>query len=463
MNELELLTRRLAREKAARLEAESILESKSLELHESKIAVETVAKELQSQNVKIQAILNSAGEGIITLDACYRIQSFNPAASRIFKITPQEAIGLVFPDQVNGLDVQSLRQFLDSDEIRLEPTEYAVSLGNQNQSNRILELTISKTIGDDSSAMIVCVRDRTKRKQLENQLAMAQKLESIGLLSAGIAHEINSPMQYVSDNTHFLKDAFADVETLLGKYKKLADIVKTGGAVERFVEDIENEYEIADLDFILDEVPKAIEQTILGAQRVTKIVQAMKVFSHPGESSATGFDLNEAIQSTLNVSKNEWKYVASLELNLEKDLPLCHGYPSKLNQALLNLIINAAHAIRSRLDSEKSLQGKINVSTHDREDCILVIIGDNGCGIPEDQLQKVFDPFFTTKPVGKGTGQGLSIAHSIVVDTHGGKIDLQSTFGVGTTFSIQLPKVNPVVAQSQKQTNERERENTNRR
>ena len=437
MSELEILTRRLEREKASRLEAEIILESKSLELHESKTAVENAAKELRLQNSRIRAIVDSAAEGIVTLDSSFEIQTFNPAASRIFDIPPDKAIGRFFPDLVLGLDADRLSEFLDSDSNRLEPSEYSAEIANEKSS--VLEITLSKIVGDDQSAMIVIVRDRTKRKQLETQLAMAQKLESIGLLSAGIAHEINSPMQYVSDNTHFLKDAFSDIESMLLKYTQLVEDVKSGKDPAALINEIEDEYESADLEFTLEEVPQAIDQTIFGAERVSTIVKAMKVFSHPGETSTTGFNLNEAIQSTIEVSKNEWKYVAEVELDLDEDLPICHGYPSKLNQALLNLVVNAAHAIGKRTESEKSLQGKIGIATRSNPESVEITISDNGCGIPPEQQQKVFDPFFTTKPVGKGTGQGLSITHSIIVETHGGNIDLQSEVGVGTTFKIQLP------------------------
>ncbi len=436
MDEVKLLSRKLEREQAARREAESILENKSLQLHESKVAIESAAKVLHAQNVRIQAIVDSAAEGIVTLDFGFCVVSFNPSAERIFKTSAKAVIGQPFFHLIDDLDPTAMRRFMDSEETRQDPKEYKTTIAGE---KTIVEVTTSKTVGDDSSSMIVIVRDRTKSKLMESQLEIARKMESIGQMAAGIAHEINSPMQYVSDNTRFLKEAFADIESLLRRYQDLIACVQNQGDADSLIATIETEYEEADLDFTLEEVPQAIEQTIVGAERVSKIVQAMKVFSHPGETSITEFNLNDSIQSTVDVSKNEWKYVAEIDLDLEEDLPSCFGYPSKLNQAWLNLVVNGAHAIGKRMETETDHQGVIRISTKSLGDTVELEISDNGCGIPADQINRVFDPFFTTKPVGKGTGQGLSITHSIVVETHGGKIKLESEVGVGTTFRIQLP------------------------
>lgn len=436
MSELSLLQRRIERERSARLSAEAILEQKSLELHESKLAAERSAQELEWQNIRVQAIVDGAAEGIITLDFDFEILTFNPAASKIFGLNSTQAIGSKFIDLFKNFDETDLVRFLTSDEYKIDATEYNASVDGR---DIIVEVTMGITRGDDSSSMIAIVRDRTKRKSLEAQLAIAQKMESIGQLSAGIAHEINSPMQYVSDNTHFLKDAFDGIQSLLNKYNQLTSALSDNGSCQTLLDAIRQEYEDSDLGFILSEVPLAISQTIEGAERVTTIVQAMKVFSHPGETNASLYCLNESVDSTVTVAKNEWKYLADVELDLDPDLPNCVGYPSKINQALLNMVVNAAHAISKRNESDPDHWGKIKLTTRHDRDSVQLTIEDNGCGIAEENLHHIFDPFFTTKPVGKGTGQGLSITHSIIVETHKGEIDIKSTVGEGTKFTLKIP------------------------
>lgn len=264
--------------------------------------------------------------------------------------------------------------------------------------------------------------DITDRKNLESQLARAQKLESIGELAAGIAHEINTPIQYIGDNGHFLQDAFQ-------KLLKLAEPEVTENAT-------------ADLNYLRSEVPTALEQLLEGVDRVAQIVRAMKEFSHPGSVTKTAVDINHAIESTILVSRNEWKYVAELSADLDRTLPPIPCVPCEFNQVILNLIVNAAHAVASVVRDTGS-KGIIHITTRRNDDSVEIRVADTGCGIPKSLQSRIFDPFFTTKPVGKGTGQGLAIAHSVVVQKHGGSIDVESEPGQGATFVIQLPLENP--------------------
>ena len=191
-----------------------------------------------------------------------------------------------------------------------------------------------------------------------------------------------------------------------------------------------------DLDFVREEIPQAIEQSIVGIERVATIVQAMKEFSHPGNVSPTAVDVNGALKSAISVSQNEWKYVAEMRTDFDESLPVISGYPGDLNQAFLNIIVNATHAIESRTDLDR---GEIAILTKTDQHCVVVEIADNGCGIPEEDLQKIFEPFYTTKEVGKGTGQGLSVVHSVIVDKHNGEIEVDSQPGRGTTLTVLLP------------------------
>jgi PAS domain S-box-containing protein len=280
--------------------------------------------------------------------------------------------------------------------------------------------------------------DITERKLLESQLVQAQKLESIGQLAAGIAHEINTPTQYVGDNIHFLKESFAEVLGLTEKYRELFEAVRAEIPTDALVEEIARTIEKADIAYLKEEIPKAIEQSMEGVERVAGIVRAMKEFSHPGTKEKQLVDINKAIENTLTVSRNVWKYVADVVTEFDPNLPLAPCLLGEFNQVILNLIINAAHAIAEK-NGTSAEKGSIRVSTLNREGWVEIRISDTGPGIPEEIRSRIFDPFFTTKEVGKGTGQGLAIARSIVVDKHGGNIAFDTVPEEGTTFIIRLP------------------------
>jgi PAS domain S-box-containing protein len=296
-----------------------------------------------------------------------------------------------------------------------------------------------KAESGEISGLILMGRDITEKLTLEMQLAQAQKLESIGQLAAGIAHEINTPIQYVGDNTRFLNEAFKDLFTLLEKCKDLLEANKSGEVTGDLLEQVETAAREADLDYLVDEIPTAISQSLEGVERVAKIVRAMKDFSHPGTAEKQAVDLNKAIENTITVARNEWKYVAQMVTDLDPSLPLVPCRPDEFNQVILNIIVNAAHAIAEVVGREPTEKGTIGVKTCRNGDWVEISISDTGGGIPEEIRSRIFDPFFTTKEVGKGTGQGLAISHSVIVDKHGGAIDFETEPGQGTTFLIRLP------------------------
>ncbi|HBZ54205.1 MAG TPA: hypothetical protein DEO88_02265, partial [Syntrophobacteraceae bacterium] len=267
--------------------------------------------------------------------------------------------------------------------------------------------------------LILLARDTTERKFMESQLAQAQKLESIGQLAAGIAHEINTPTQYVGDNTRFLQDAFQDLSRLLERYAEVPEALKAGSSAEELVSTMKTAAEEADLEYLTEEIPKAIQQSLEGVERVSKIVRAMKEFSHPGTEEKTAIDINNAIESTITVARNEWKYVVDMVTDFDRDLPLVPCLPGELNQVILNLIINATHAIADVVERNSGEKGTISVSTRQMGNVVEIRLADTGGGIPEAIRSKIFDPFFTTKEVGRGTGLGLSMVYSIVKGCHG--------------------------------------------
>ena len=276
-----------------------------------------------------------------------------------------------------------------------------------------------------------------KREKALLELRLAQKLESIGRLAAGVAHEINTPIQYVGDSLYFLRSA---VQDMLGFLKQHSETIETmsdqedvSGLKQRMLENVR----ALDLAFLLDEVPKAFERTFDGIERVGNIVRAMKEFSHPDAASFSSVDLNHALQNTLVVATNEYKYLAKVSTEFDPNLPLVICNAGELNQVFLNLIVNAAHAIE---DAGKDVSsGEIHITTSVAGDSVELTFSDNGCGISSENLEKIYDPFFTTKEVGRGTGQGLAITHSIIKDKHGGTLQVYSELGKGTQFIITLP------------------------
>jgi PAS domain S-box-containing protein len=276
------------------------------------------------------------------------------------------------------------------------------------------------------------MRERTR--VMEAELRLSQKLEAIGQLAAGIAHEINTPMQYIGDNAQFLKSGFVDLCEGLARTKNLC--LQLGG--EQATADLlRTIFEELDIEYLLEQAPKALKGTLEGVGRVTTIVRALKDFAHPDQREKTSCDINSVLETALIVARNEYKYVAEVETAFG-ELPLVFCHVGEINQVFLNLLVNAGHAIGEVVGNGGG-KGLIRIETASDESSVTVKITDSGCGIPPEVQDKIFEPFFTTKAVGKGTGQGLAIARSIVVDKHRGTLTFQSRKGHGTTFSIRLP------------------------
>ncbi len=299
---------------------------------------------------------------------------------------------------------------------------------------------LNKDINNRKTGFRGIARDISERKTQENQLKQAQKLESIGQLAAGIAHEINTPIQYIGDNIQFLKDSFKDMESVLNGYMSLLKAVKTGSVTDSVIPEMEKLIKDADTEYIMEEIPRAIDQSLEGLKNVSNIVTAMKQFCHPGIEEKTGADINKLIENVITVARNEWKYVADVVTEFDPKLPPVLCMPVEINQVILNLIVNAAHAIKEVIDrGEKKDKGTIRVRTSHDDTWAEIRVSDTGTGIPKDIRSRIFDPFFTTKDVGKGTGQGLAITHTVVVNKHGGAIDFETEEGKGTTMIIRLP------------------------
>jgi signal transduction histidine kinase len=279
-------------------------------------------------------------------------------------------------------------------------------------------------------------RAEDEREGMESELRLAQRLEAVGHLAAGVAHEINTPMQFVGDSVRFVNGAFDDVRAQGKAYNAICVDAAEGRDDEAAIlARIRQAEDDADVEYLDERVPAAFERTLDGVGRVTTIVAAMKTFSRPTQVEQAHADINEALRSTLVVAQNEYKYVADVETEFGEIPPIMCNV-GELNQVFLNLIVNAAHAISETMASGPAERGAIRVRTARDDDDAVITISDSGPGVPDEIRERIFDQFFTTKDVGKGTGQGLAIATSIV-GRHGGSLMLES--GPMTSFAIRLP------------------------
>lgn len=433
---------------------------------------------LRRAEQKYRAIFDYALEGIFQTTPEGRYLSANPALARLYGYSSVDELVAQVTDLGAQLyvDPQRRAEFvrLMQEQGRVEGFESEVRC-RDGSKKWISENAIAvrgpdgKIVYYQGSVLDITAQKQAERerKRMELQLRHAQKLESIGQLAAGIAHEINTPTQFIGDNTRFLQDAFRDLEKFFAAQGHLLEVARqvasdqgrasgapadpsdrsaaspaaapTLAALVTAVQAAEQAAREADLEYLREEIPRAIEQTLHGVERVTKIVRAMKDFSHPGATSKVAIDLHKAIESTVTVATNEWKYVANVVTDFDASLPPVPVLPGEFNQVILNLLINAAHAIGDVVGDGTKGKGTITLRTRRDGDWAEVQVQDTGAGIPEKIRDRIFDPFFTTKPVGKGTGQGLAIAHAVIVDKHGGSIRFETELGRGTTFILRLP------------------------
>lgn len=311
------------------------------------------------------------------------------------------------------------------DMLPLEIRDWAVKDNNEEYLGQVFSL---RDLTDEQ-------RHAEEQKMLEVRLRQAQKMEAIGQLAAGIAHEINNPIQFVGNNTTFLQSTFADLTRLIEAQQQALEKC----ASSEQVKEVRQVAEEIDYEYIKGEVPEAITQTLEGVRRVSDIVKAMKDFSHPGTKNRQRADMNKAVGDAILVARNEWKYNSEIVTDLDPALPNVLCLAGEVNQAILNILVNAAHAINEAVAKKRRDKGIIKISTRTHEDEVQIVIEDNGCGIPKRIQDRIFEPFFTTKEVGKGTGQGLAITYDTIVRKHNGRITFNSVENEGTTFVISLP------------------------
>lgn len=397
---------------------------------------------LQAAHEEVKQLLESIPSVLITLDRDRRVRKWNSEARRLLGYkeadiinAPLEKLDLAWnaSEIARALDRCSAeKQPVRIDEMRLHRAEAADTYVTAS----IIPLQPSD---DHDDHYLILATDITSMKALQSQLVQAQRLESVGQLAAGIAHEINTPTQFVSDNVRFLNKALPRFQELLNQYGRVIEQARQGDIPPTLLEEVDEVVRRTKPEYLLEQIPEAISDSLEGLDRVTRIVRAMKDFSHPGQDDCTAADLNKAIESTVTVARNEWKYVAEMALDLDPELPTVPCALGDINQVILNIVINAAHAIAEARNSGGPEKGTITVSTRRDGDDVEIRIRDTGTGIPEEHRQRIFEHFYTTKTVGKGTGQGLALARSIIVEKHGGQLTFETETGQGTTFIIRLP------------------------
>ena len=429
---------------------ELLVAERTSELLQANKEMQTHIKErVHADNKLVEAeqflyrVIDNIPNLIFVKDAALRYVLANQAFASVYGISVKEVIGKTDADLIES--PEDLERFNFSDREVLASKREFINLQDKfvdSDGGLHWVQTVKRPLMEDSKVeyILSIATDLTELKTMEQQLHHAQKLESIGQLAAGIAHEINTPTQYVGDNTQFLHDGFEAIGSVLDKYGRLLAAARHNEITSDLIAVIDHEIEVCDFYYFVEEIPKAVRQSLDGISRIAKIVQSIKYFAHPGSGEQFSADLNKAIESTITVAQNEWKYVAELETNFDADLPHVPCFLGEFNQVILNMIINASHAIADQIGDSSNGKGKITITTScPNNEWAEIRISDTGTGIPVSAQNKVFNPFFTTKEVGKGTGQGLAISYKVVVEKHKGKLNFETESGKGTTFIIQLP------------------------
>lgn len=412
------------------------------EREEAMRALQRSREEVLMAQHETEEVLRSMAAVLIGCDASLAVTRWNDEAERTFGLKAAEVRGKRIDtcgaSWKPATFLAVIERALAEGHARIDDLDFR----HANDSPGTLSLVMTRTTSarNEVTGVMVVGLDVTARRQLERQLAQAQKLESIGFLAAGVAHEINTPIQYVGDNVRFLEGATGDSwRVVMAQRAALKDIVAGGTDATARAAAVLAETADVDLDFYADEAPNAIREALDGIDRVATIVRAMKDFSHPGYRERKLVDVNDVLAKAVVLSRNEWKYGADVSASYDPALPHVLGVGGDLSQVFLNLIVNAAQAIDEKGPNAGGEKGRIEIATSHDERWVTITIRDTGVGIPREKYQTIFEPFYTTKDVGKGTGQGLAIVRAAVVDRHRGEIALDSELGVGTLFTIRLP------------------------
>jgi len=412
---------------------EQLVQERTRKLSQEIAARIKIDNALQESQKRLLGITNSLLVGVLLVDQTGLILFANPAAYHWLdhEVLLEKHIDEIFQQEQDGEPVE----YLQSDFAEVLKTGQSIINDDAAlliKNGERLQAAFSAALLDEGrrrQVVVITIRGIKALKDAQREAMQASRLASVGQLAAGIAHEINTPIQYIGDNLRFIEDTFEDIVSAVRSFAKHAPDEKVETLFKRF-----------NLQFLLDEYPTAIGQALHGVEHVSHIVRSMKDFSHPGSSSMVCMDINRAVESTLTVCRNEWKQVAEIHTELSPEVGKIQCYAADLNQVLLNLIVNAAHAIQDSVEkTNRTGKGNIYISTENDGTWVEIRITDDGPGIPPHLREQIFAPFFTTKEIGKGTGQGLSICQDIIVKKHNGQLFLDDSVAKGASFVIRLP------------------------
>ncbi|QEG20796.1 hybrid sensor histidine kinase/response regulator [Mariniblastus fucicola] len=421
-------------------EKRRLLELSRATMTELEIKVGEQAAELEAAQEDAETLIQSISSLLIGLNGKGCVTRWNHVATEVLGIEESDAMGTRFvdldiewskPEKVRGVVCSKSSQCRRREEVQFTDAD---------GQTKTIDMHVCSIVNDPTSqSRLIIANDITRQKFLKSQLDQSQRLESVGQLAAGVAHEINTPMQYIGDNVRYVAKSIERMQTLLDVLPDFVDDTVSDEQMLLLRQTLREQTESRKVKSSLQQIPEALSDSIEGVESVARIVAAMKELSHPGGNEMSHVSLTHILESTITVARNEWKYVADVETDFCDSLPEIPAFASELNQAFMNMIINSAHAIGEQIEEGRTSKGKIRIVTRVEGKFAFVSIEDTGGGIPEKVRERIFEPFFTTKDVGKGTGQGLAIAHSVIVSKHSGSLSFDVEDGVGTTFNVRLP------------------------
>lgn len=419
------------------LEGNLRLREQDLSKRERKLA--SAEQSAQENQRRMHRIIDAAYDAFVVFDTRGRITTFSTRAADLFGVRSEEAVG------------KSIRTFLEYDHLikdlsegRPKDATNVASCGvvesiakNVNGKSIPVEVSLSMSRFDGRPEFHAFIHDLTPRNEMQSRLMHLEKMESLGKLSAGLAHEINTPIQFIGNNLEFLNSCIQDLTPLLRDVLGLAEEIAPQFPTRS--QELSQRFAVIDLDFLVANLPQAIDSTIIGIKKIARITSAMKEFANPGFSTRAIACVDQLIEDVVLVSQHAWEPNADLELDLHTNTQTVECQPAELSQVFLSLISNACDTIREKIDQGLSQRGKITIRTRTEENSVLIEFEDTGMGIAKDIRKHIYDPFFTTRDVGKGMGQGLTVAHAVIVEKHHGKISFQTEELKGTCFTISLP------------------------
>ena len=421
---------------SALIEKRFLTEKSAEQANELQALLDERTRHLNEVKQESDLLISSIGSMLVWLNENGEVRRWNKASEALFGIFSSVAMGRKFSElPIDWEDPTKIHQLIDVESNRVDAEFF-----DANGDRKVVGMS-SYYVSDAGirEGTLILGADLTEHRSLESQLLQAQKLEAIGQLAAGVAHEINTPMQYIGDNLEYVGNKIAQLEPVMSGLDRLFVARDNQDALDTALAKLNAASRNLKGAKYFDNLSEAIMDSRDGVQHVSKIVRAMKEFAHPGQDKKVLVDINQSLESTIAVATSEWKYVADVETQFDETNSCVPALTVELNQVFLNLLVNAAHAIGDAIQDSPEVKGVIKISTGQSNGWLRVTIEDSGTGIPENVKARIFDPFFTTKEVGKGTGQGLAIAHSVIVQRHGGRLWCESTPGVGSTFFIELP------------------------